>query len=177
MTCHHLATAYPASPSRGDGVPAGSATDSLRQPPRLPAYPHTGVDGRSARQVGPAQQCQLSSHHPCLPPNRGKGQVSWVWGTAATLFTVYCFNRQSTLLQLGSSPPRLLQLWSRRRVDKDSRHSSRLSGTLRSLRCKWTESPLNFQPSSRSSGDNHLVLPPAHTLYTKCGSQASPAPL
>jgi hypothetical protein len=71
----HFIPCHPTSPSRGDGVPAGSATDSLRQPPRLSASPHAGVDGRSARQVGPAQQRQLSSRHPASP-QQGKRAAS-----------------------------------------------------------------------------------------------------
>jgi hypothetical protein len=75
----HCTPCHPASPSRVEGVPTGTATNYLHQPSTCPpSSPHAGVDGRSAGQVGPAQQRQLLTRHTASPRTGVEGRSAGV---------------------------------------------------------------------------------------------------
>jgi hypothetical protein len=109
---HHLA-----SPSPGvDGEPPGLAMDSLRQPPtRLPASPHAGVDGRPARQVGPAQLRQLPTRHTASHHTEVDGRSTlseqlqqFLTHHSASTSSPPCYNDS---VAPASPPPPIKRIW------------------------------------------------------------------
>jgi hypothetical protein len=75
----HCTHRRPASPSRVEGVPTGSATDYLHQPSTCPLPPPTqGLMAGQPGQVGPAQQCQLLTRHTASPSTGIEGRSAGV---------------------------------------------------------------------------------------------------